>query len=188
VSAAKQFQVRRYTYDDYVTWSDDTRWELIDGIPYAMAAPTSRHQRISRNLVGLFYNFLKGKPCELFHAPYDVRLNYTAGDDTIVQPDLVVICDPKKISDKGCLGAPDLIIEILSLSTAGIDRVKKFNKYMKAGVREYWIVDPDTKSVQIFLLENGAYIGHGYFIDPDTISVSTLPECEISLMEVFSEV
>jgi len=188
VSAAKQFQVRRYTYDDYVTWDDDVHWELIDGVPYAMSAPSVQHQGISVNLTRLFGNYLVGKPCKVYHAPFDVRLNYSNGDDIVVQPDIVIICDQNKLDKKACLGAPDLIVEISSPSTSGMDRVKKFNCYMKAGVREYWIVDPDTKSVQIFLLENGAYIGHGYFIDPDTISVSTLPECEISLMEVFSEV
>ena len=177
---------KRYTYADYASWDDDTRWELINGVAYAMGAPTSDHQAISMSLSNQLYNHLKGKACRVFAAPFDVRLNHDKGDDTVVQPDIVVICDRKKIDRLGCLGAPDLIVEILSPATARIDRVKKFNKYMEAGVQEYWIVDPDTSSVQVHVLKDGAYVVSAYE-DTDTVSVSVLPGCEINLTEVFNE-
>ena len=138
-----------YTYADYCTWNDSERWELIEGVPYMMSpAPSPIHQGISREIAGQLYNFLKGNPCKLFAAPFDVRLNADKADDTVVQPDLLVICDSSKIDDKGCAGAPDLVIEILSPSTIRLDRIIKFRLYQKAGVREYWIVDPETQSIQ----------------------------------------
>ncbi|MCL2616903.1 MAG: Uma2 family endonuclease [Defluviitaleaceae bacterium] len=185
MSAAEQFQAHRYTYNDYVTWDDDVRWELIDGVPYAMAAPTLTHQGISGNLFALLHGFLRGKPCRVYSAPIDVRLNYNNGDNTVVQPDIIVVCDPNKRHESGCLGAPDLVIEVLSPSTARTDRVKKFNKYLEAGVNEYWIVEPDIYSVQVHLLKDGTYTTRMYE-ETDTISVSVLPGCEIGLAEVFN--
>jgi len=175
----------RYTYSDYYSWDDGERWELIDGIPYAMSpAPTPSHQSICINLIIQIGDYLKGKPCKLFAAPFDVRLNAHREDNTVVQPDLAVICDHSKINDKGCIGAPDFIIEILSPSTAGHDRVVKLQQYLKAGVREYWIVDPDTKIVQIFILEGDRYFTTAY-ADTDIAPVSVLPGCEIILEDVF---
>ena len=128
----------RYTYLDYYSWDDGERWELIDGVAYAMSpAPAPKHQTISRELLVQIANFLKGKPYEVFHAPFDVRLNADSDDDTVMQPDIFVVCDKSKIDDKGCNGAPDMIIEILSPSTAKRDIVLKFNAYLQAGVREY---------------------------------------------------
>ena len=120
---------KRYSHADYASWDDNTRWELLDGIPYAMSAPSSAHQEISVGLTRLLANYLAGKPCKVYHSPYDVRLNYDSGDDTVVQPDLAIVCDPSKRDAIGCLGAPDLIDEILSSSTARMDRVLKHNKY-----------------------------------------------------------
>jgi len=108
-----------YTYDEYATWDDDIRRELIDGIIYAMSAPSIKHQRIVSNLNASFFQYLKDKPCNVFPAPFDVRLNADDKNDTVVQPDLVVICDKSKLDDKKtCKGAPDLVIEITSFSTA----------------------------------------------------------------------
>ncbi|MCL2852088.1 MAG: Uma2 family endonuclease [Defluviitaleaceae bacterium] len=178
---------KKYTYDDYASWDNDTRWELIDGAPYAMGSPTSDHQSISMSLGSQFYNHLKGKTCRVFAAALDVRLNFDKGDDTVVQPDIVVICDRNKIDKRSCLGAPDLVVEILSPATARIDKVKKFNKYMEAGVKEYWVVDPDTSSVQVHVLKEKYYVTNAYD-DTDTVSVSVLPGCEINLAEVFNEI
>ena len=175
-----------YTYADYCAWDDDQRWELIDGIPYAMSAPLRAHQFISRELLLQFGNFLKGKPCEVYNAPFDVRLNADAADDTVVQPDLLVVCDRAKLDDKGCKGAPDLMIEIQSPSTTGYDRIIKLELYRRVGVREYWMVDPDTKTVQVCVLKDGQYYVKGY-ADTDTIPVSVLPDLEISLPDVFGE-
>jgi len=190
---------RHYTYADYATWDDDKRWELIDGEPYAMAAPDANHQRISGNLCRHLANFLYGKPCEVFSAPFDVMLNAGDVDDSdVVQPDIVVICDRSKIIKKGCNGAPDMVIEILSPSTANHDKIKKFNKYLHVGVREYWIVDPRYKDVQVFILENGRYFATVYApategeneeeSGNDTIPVHVLEGCTINLQDIFKNV
>ena len=180
---------KRYTYADYYTWDDDKRRELIDGIPYLMSpAPSPSHQRIISKLNQQFANFLTGKPCEVFPAPLDVRLNGLGGDDDdVFQPDIVVICDRAKIDGSGCNGAPDLVIEILSPSTAVRDKVLKFNAYQRAGVREYWIVDPDSKTVQVHILESGRYFTKSY-CESDIIPVHVLKGCEISLPDVFGAV
>ena len=176
-----------YTYTDYQAWDDNERWELIDGAPYAMSpAPSPAHQLLSSNLHLQFATFLKGKSCRVYYAPFDVRLNAAGDDDCdVFQPDLLVICDRAKIDDKGCNGAPDMTIEILSQSTAIRDKVLKFNKYQHAGVREYWIIDPVDKTVLVFILENGRYVASSYS-ETDTISVHVLEGCKISLREVFS--
>jgi Uma2 family endonuclease len=178
---------QHYTYEDYYSWDDGKRWELIEGVPYAMApAASDTHQRISSNLHGQLFSFLKGGPCKVFHAAYDVRLNADTGDDTVVQPDLVVICDQSKRDERGCKGAPDMVVEILSPSTASYDRVTKFNQYQKAGVREYWIVDPDSRTVAAHILENGRYIISAYG-DEGVAPVHVLEGCEIDLADVFAE-
>ena len=176
----------RYTYEDYCEWDDGERWELINGVPYAMApGPLSDHQTILVQLTWMFQSFLDGKPCRLFIAPFDVRLDVGDEDDTVVQPDLFVVCDSSKLADKRfCKGAPDLVVEILSPSTARHDRLTKLNLYRRAGVREYWIIDPDTKIVQVCVFESGAVNGYG---DNDDIPVSTLPGCIINLQGVFSQ-
>ena len=191
MSALKK-EKKKYTYSDYCKWDDGKRWELIEGIPYAMSpAPARKHQRILGKLYLLFGNFLKNKQCEIYPAPFDVRLNGKDEDDTVVQPDISVICDRSKLNDKGCVGAPDLIIEILSPSTARKDRIKKFNQYQKAGVAEYWIVDPDTESVQVHLLnEQGQYVTFAYENDADfetLVPVNILEGLVINLQEVFSQ-
>jgi len=178
---------QRYTYADYYSWDDGERWELIDGVPYLMSpAPLRAHQRILRELSRQFANFLKGKTCELFIAPFDVRLNADTYDDTVVQPDLLVVCDRSKLDDKCCVGAPDMVMEVLSPSTGRHDKLVKFHLYQKAGVREYWIVDPDTKTVQVCVLENGKYVTNMYG-DTDTVPVYTLDGCIIDLKDVFEE-
>jgi len=176
-----------YTYADYCTWDDSERWELIEGIPYTMSpAPSPAHQEVSSEFHRQLANFLKGKPCKVYPAPFDVRLNASDEDDTVVQPDLAVVCDRSKIDGKGCKGAPDLVVEILSPSTARRDRMTKFQQYQQAGVQEYWIVDPDTKTVQVCTLENGRYFVTAY-ADTDTAPVTVLPSCAINLQDVFAE-
>jgi len=174
-----------YTYNDYSSWDDGIRYELIDGAVYAMSpAPSSAHQGVSMALSIQLGSYLKGKPCKVFAAPFDVRLNADTFDDTVVQPDIVVICDQEKLSGTGCTGAPDLVIEITSPSTARNDRLIKFNLYQQYGVREYWIVDPDTKSVTVHILESGKYITSAY-ADTDSVAVHVLDGCTIDLTEVF---
>jgi Uma2 family endonuclease len=188
---------RKYTYADYLSWPEDERIEIIDGVPYhtyggpvfgggpvMQAAPATAHQEASVELLGQLRDFLKGKPCKVFHAPFAVRLNADAGDDTTLEPDIVVVCDGSKLDSRGCNGAPDFIIEILSPSTARKDRLLKFNRYQQAGVREYWIVDPETGTVQACSLANGNYITKVY-AETDTAPVNALPGCVINLRDVF---
>ena len=179
---------QRYTYTDYCTWGDSERWELIDGVPYAMSpAPSRLHQKVSGNLHRHLANFLHGKLCEVYTAPFDVRLNRDTADNTVVQPDLVVVCDRAKLDDRGCVGVPDMVVEILSPSTARHDRLIKFQTYQKAGVREFWIVDIETKTVQVSILENSNYITVMYG-DTDMAPVHVLEGCEVDLQDVFADV
>jgi Uma2 family endonuclease len=152
---------RTWTYADYKKWdlNPGERFELIDGVAYAMAAPNTEHQRISMILSAALFNYFKDKPCRPFAAPFDVRLFYEEdeSDDTVIQPDLVVVCDPEKLGEEGCEGAPDLVIEILSPSNTAIEMHRKLGLYQDAGVREYWVIDPDQKLIEIYRLNNGHY-------------------------------
>jgi len=176
----------RYTYSDYLQWDDDKRRELIDGIPYLMAGPNRRHQELSANLNDQFRAFLKGKSCKVYYAPFDVRLNAGTRDDIVVQPDLIIVCDHSMLDDASCKGAPDMIIEILSPSTANYDKTTKFETYLKAGIKEYWIVDPVTQTLAIHILSNDNYITHVY-TEKETAPVHVLEGCHINLSEVFAE-
>ena len=177
---------RLYTYTDYLTWDDDQRWELIDGVPFLMSAPTVRHQEILGNLYLLFGNHLKGKPCKVFFAPFDVRLAKDTTDDTVVQPDLVIICDKSIMMKTGCEAAPDMAIEILSPSTGVRDKAIKLELYQRTGVKEYWIVDPAEKLVHTHILEDGRYYISCY-MKTDTAPVHVLDGFEVDLAEVFAE-
>ena len=178
---------KRYTYADYVTWPEDVRYELIDGVPYMMSpAPGRAHQRLLVELCRQLATFLKGKTCEVYSAPFDVRLNIDTGDDAVVQPDITVVCDRSKLDDKGCNGAPDMVVEILSKSSLSRDRVLKFNRYLKAGVREYWIVDPDSKTATVNILDNGRYYSTAYD-ETDNAPVHVLEGCTIDLKDVFAD-
>ena len=175
---------RKYTYSDYLEWDDDVRYELIDGVPYLMSSPTWQHQEILGHLYMQLGNFLKGKKCKVFFAPFDVRLNAETFDNTVVQPDIVVICDSNKMMKTGYVGGPDMAIEVLSPSTTRMDTNIKFSKYLQAGVREYWIVDPDNKTLAVHTLKDGAYRTQVYR-DEDMVPVHILEGCVIDLAEVF---
>lgn len=182
----------KYTYSDYKTWSDDKRWEIIEGEVYNMSpAPRRIHQRVSVNLLRVFSSYLKGKSCEVYGAPFDVRLPLTKDNsdikiDTVVQPDIVVVCDQSKLDDAGCIGAPDLVIEIISESTANKDLKIKFNLYEKVGVKEYWIVFPDEKIIQIYKLVNNEYGKPEVYDLDDKVTVGLFTDLVIDLKEVFS--
>jgi len=176
---------KRFTYSDYESWDDDNRYELIDGVAYMMSAPSTAHQSILMELSRQFANFLKGKSCKVFAAPCDVCLNGLGDeDDTVVQPDLLVVCDESKLDKKRCNGAPDMTIEILSPSTTKRDLLTKLVKYQNAGVREYWIVDPDTEIVNVHILENGHYTITSYE-NHEAIAVTVLDGCVITLSDIF---
>ena len=175
----------RYTYADYYSWDDGKRLELIDGVAYEMPlAPGRRHQQT----IGAFHlqigSFLEGKPCKVYMAPLDVRLNADGADDTVVQPDVLVVCDRAKLDEHGCKGAPDLVIEVVSPPSASRDFIKKFQVYLRAGVREYWVADPHEKVVQVFMLEDGRYAASA-FEGEDKIPVGVLPGCVVDLRDVF---
>jgi Uma2 family endonuclease len=188
--AAKQIaeEDRSYTYADYKAWELDEgeRYELIGGKAYAMSAPNDPHQAIAAELTYQFVNFLHGKPCKVRPAPYDVRLFYQEdeSDDTVVQPDLVVICDEKGRGLEGGRGAPNLVVEILSPSNTSEEYVRKFNLYLDAGVREYWVVAPKSNTVQVFILENNTYRGTVYN-QTAQVPVHVLPGLSITLSDVF---
>ncbi|MGE4273995.1 MAG: Uma2 family endonuclease [Desulfitobacterium sp.] len=178
-----------YSFADYLTWDETERWEIIDGSPYMQSAPSRIHQEISLGLLMQFGNYLKDKRCKIYHAPFCVRLDVEEDDSAVknvVEPDITIICDSSKLDEKGCKGSPDMIIEILSPSTAKTDKVIKFNKYEKAGVKEYWILEPDQKLVSVFLLQvNNRYGRPEMYTDEDTIRVSIFSDLEINLKSVF---
>ena len=182
-----------FTYADYLADVSNDRYELLDGKIVMQAAPSSVHQEISMELSRQFANYLVGKKCRVYHAPFDVRLFEKEGDSpnnvyTVFQPDISVVCDRKKIDNRGCKGAPDLVIEILSPSTAGRDWISKLNQYRKAGVREYWIVDPENKAVQVFLQDGGGSLKiHEDYGREDVAKVNVLSGCFVELSKVFSE-
>ena len=182
----------KYTYADYLTWPEDQRWELINGAPYAMSpAPRPQHQRVVRNLTRILDTHLLGQPSEVFPAPFDVRLSRTSDTadedtDTTVQPDLSVICDSNKIDDRGCCGAPDLIVEVLSEATAGRDEEAKFFLYQEHGVREYWVVNPWDKTFRIYTLnERGHYTFPRLVTRDETAESTAIEGLTVSLGEVF---
>ncbi|MCL2494195.1 MAG: Uma2 family endonuclease [Oscillospiraceae bacterium] len=178
-----------YTYEDYLSWEGDQRWEIIDGRAYMMASPSEVHQDISVELTAQFRAFLRGKPCKVFHAPFDVRLfpgSTKKHEKALVQPDLLVVCDPSKLDGSRVNGAPDLVVEILSPSNQRYERLIKFQKYFQAGVREYWVVDPVEKLVQVFLLEEKRYFVMAYGAT-DVLPCTVLPGLEIPLRDIFSD-
>lgn len=184
----------KYTYADYITWPENERWDIIDGIPYMQAAPTWQHQAISIELASQFNVYLRGKSCRVFAAPFD--LSIPSGDESdesifsyVGQPDIVIVCDKNKLRKTGYFGVPRLVIEISSPSTAKTDKIKKFEAFEKAGIKEYWIVEPDSKLVNVFILqENNRYGRPEIFSDENTIQTSIFPNLIIDLALVFSSI
>ena len=151
-----------YTYADYLTWPEDVRYELIDGVAYLMApAPTLDHQELAGGIYVQLRQTLEGQRCRPFIAPVDVRLpRHDEADeriDTVVQPDVLVVCDPAKLDRRGVRGAPDLVVEVLSPGTAVHDHVRKRRVYERAGVREFWLVHPLDRMVTVYRLAGGEY-------------------------------
>lgn len=180
-----------FNYGEYCSWPDDERCELINGIVYDMTpAPSKQHADIAGALFLEIAGFLKGKPCKAYFAPFDVRLPDSDESDnqvrTVVQPNILVVCDEKKLDKKGCRGAPDLIIEILSPATAAKDCIIKRALYEKHGVREFWIIDPANRLVTVYLLNSsGLFNSPQIFDDQAKISVSLFSGLEIDMSAVF---
>ena len=183
---------RKYTYTDYLTWPKNENWEIIDGIPYMQAAPSWEHQRIVAQIGRQFLNYFQGKPCEAYLAPFDVRLpdGNEADEDTesIVQPDISVICDKSKLKGTGYFGVPTLVVEILSPSTAAFDKKIKMKRYIRASVKEVWIIDPSNKILDVFkLISDGKYEQPETYTIGDKIEVDIFPDLTIDLTDVFPE-
>jgi Uma2 family endonuclease len=193
---------KKYTYADVLEWDESVRAEIINGELFMMAPPLTRHQFVLSELFFIIKRFLQGKPCKVIPAPFGVRLfpRDDLSDDTLVEPDITVICDPDKIDDRGCNGAPDLIIEILSPSNKRHDLLRKFNLYLDAGVKEYWVVDPEQESIQVHVLHGDRYTTEVYALPreeeelPPALAkvevasvapASVLPGLKIDLRDVF---
>ena len=184
---------KRYTYADYLTWLDDKARELINGIIKMLPAPRPKHADVSFNItwhLGAILKKNKGK-CKVYTAPFDVRFPRNGETeygkiDTVVQPDICVICDLSKIDERGCCGAPDMIVEILSPSTARKDMTEKFVLYEEAGVSEYWIVHPDSKAVTVFLRQNdGKYDAGTVYELEGKVPVHVFDDQTIDLDDIF---
>ncbi len=185
----------RFTYADYAGWPDGERWELIDGEAYDMSpAPSRSHQDISIKLEERILQFLAGKkgPCRMYHAPFDVLL--PEGDEsddetiTVVQPDIIVVCDNKKLTKKGCRGAPDFIVEILSPATATKDMREKLHLYELHGVKEYWIVDPHEKFLLAYLPgPDGAYLRPAIYGQKDKLASNVLEGFTVDCALLFAD-
>ena len=191
---------KTYTFADYLNWNDGNRYELIKGAIFKMSpAPLENHQSLSSELFYFVKNFFFSKKakCKIYHAPFDVRLprkGQSAADKdiyTVVQPDICVVCDLSKIDKRGCIGAPDLIVEILSTSTAKYDLNEKFDLYQESGVKEYWVVFPSDKAIMLFVLGDDEQYDKGtlYSIDDDFMLCSkTIEGLQIDLKLVFDSV
>jgi Uma2 family endonuclease len=198
VSTAKVSRIisttRKYTYAEYCTWMDDNRrCELIDGEVYDMTpAPGMIHQGVLMELAKQIAVFLSDKPCKVFPALFDVRLpSGNEKDDeiaTVVQPDIVVVCDKAKLDERGCRGAPDLVVEIISPSTSEKDFSRKFFLYERHAVKEYWIVIPKEKLVMVYKLgPDGKYRHVEYYDNDDKLDVALLPGLSIDVARIFAE-
>lgn len=183
----------RYTFADCLTWEEKERIEIIDGEAVMMAPPSRVHQEICFEIGRQLGNYLEGKRCKVYPAPFGVRLFEKDGDtpddvDTMVEPDISVVCDMGKLDDHGCKGAPDMVVEVLSPSTQRHDQLVKLGLYQRAGVREYWIVDPENKTVRVMLQDNGGVLQLHEVYDRECVAkVNVLDGCFIELGKVFSE-
>ena len=183
-----------YSYADYLSWQFDQALELIKGKIFPMSGPSRTHQKISWKLTLAFGSFFKSQPCEAYAAPFDVRLynrtkSLKADRDvyTVVQPDLCVICDLEKLDERGCLGAPDLVVEILSPGNAAREMKIKKELYGESGVREYWIVDPARETLTRYNLETeGTYGRPLIFVSDETVPSVVFPDLKLDLGELFA--
>ena len=183
---------KTYSYADYLLWQFQERLELFKGKIFRMSpAPSTFHQRVTMNLTGRIWHKFKNHPCQLFAAPFDVRLldkkKSTLDKDifTVVQPDLCVICDPNKLDERGAFGAPDLVIEVLSPGNSKKEMKYKFDLYQEAGVLEYWIVNPADRTLFIYQLRDQVFVGLHPLIDEDVVKSPLFPELDFVLGEIF---
>lgn len=184
---------KTYTYADYLKWTFEDRLELIKGYIFKMSpAPAEIHQRVSQKVNNSLYNYFKEKPCEVYTAPFDVRLIKKSAADkeiiTVVQPDICVICDLSKIDEKGCIGAPDIVVEILSPGNNKKELKNKYEVYEEAGVKEYWIIQPNEKTFFRYILnEKGQFEPTHLLTLGDEVTSLLLPGFALNLDEVFAD-
>lgn len=180
-----------YSYADYLKWDFEEIVELIKGKIFTKAAaPSRKHQEVSGKIYLVLGNFLKNQKCKVYAAPFDVRFSKDPDFnkiDSVVQPDISVICDSNKLDERGCFGAPDLIVEILSPSNSKVELQNKFDLYQEFGVNEYWIILPAENTLQINILENGIYQPSRLFTSGQKVTSTVLPGFELDLEDVFSE-
>lgn len=170
-------------WSDYLQWSDDKRWEIIDGHPYAMSAPRVSHQLVCGELYAALHSHFTGKNCRLFLSPIDVRLS----EYDVVQPDLIVVCDRSRITPTHIEGAPTLAVEILSPSTQRHDRVRKLRLYAASGVKEYWLLQPYPALAEVLSLAGDSYRIAGTYTERDTLQSPCFPDLELNLADIFLE-
>ena len=181
-----------YTYADYLKWKFEERVELLKGRIFKMSpAPNLKHQQISGRLFLAIGNFLRKQTCQVYSAPFDVRLpvqNKKRDEEitTVVQPDICVVCDAAKLDERGCIGAPDLVIEILSPGNTEKETKRKFELYEEAGVKEYWIVYPAEENVIVFILDNGKFGGGKIYATGDHLASHSVPGLTVHLKEIFT--
>ena len=180
-----------YTYADYLTWDMEEMVELIKGKIFkkAAAAPKRIHQKAAASLGNKFYNFLEGNICEVYFAPFDVRLPVKSKKDdkvnTVVQPDICIVCDPEKLDERGCIGAPDLVMEIMSPGNKQLELQYKYEVYEESGVKEYWLLDPDAVTLLIYSLVNGNYQPSKLMTTGDIVKSMVIKGFELDLEEFF---
>ncbi len=184
---------KTYTYADYFKWKFEDRVELIKGKLFKMSpAPNRIHQQLSGSVHGQLWSFLRGGKCQVFAAPFDVRLPRKSKEDkdiiTVLQPDICVICDPAKLDDKGCIGAPDIVVEILSPGNNSKELKNKYEVYEESGVKEYWVVSPQDNTFIIYTLINGKYDASRLMVAGDVITSAILPGFSLDLTELFDDI
>ncbi len=179
---------KQYTWADYFSWKFQERVELLRGFVAKMSpAPASRHQIISSCINLELATFLRKKPCSVYYAPFDVYLPIK-DKNTVVQPDLFVVCDKNKIKDKGCVGTPDLVVEILSPGNSKREMNDKYDLYEEAGVLEYWVVYPSEQVLQVYLLENGKFVGKKALTNGDTLKTNLLNGFKMEIDAIFESI
>jgi Uma2 family endonuclease len=181
-----------YSYADYLKWQFEERIELIKGKIFKMSpAPATKHQQYVGEIFRQISNHVHRSSCKAFVAPFDVRLTpiQKAESDkihTVVQPDVCVVCDPAKIDAKGCIGAPDLIVEVLSPGNTDREMNEKFEIYQENGVKEYWLVEPNDRIVLVYILdETGKYIGLKPFTESETLTSKSLGSFQLLVRDIF---
>ncbi len=183
---------KMYSYADYFKWKFEERVELLKGKIFEMSGPNRVHQKLVLKLGSSLSFFLENSSCEVYIAPFDVRLPRKSKNDkdiiTVVQPDVCVICDKSKLDDRGCIGAPDIVIEVLSPSNNKKDLKYKYQIYEEAGVKEYWVVFPHYRSLMIYTLTNDKYVASPFLFSGDIAESAALPGFKLDLTGLFASI